>query len=217
MASPEPTNSGYFVSIDGSGNFAVANNLYAAAAIIAGAGRGTPHGEPSPNPVPSFIPGSLVSYTGTTSTGAGEGDILLGDASDYVKCDYGETTATTLTCSEPVSVKGPVRSAVSTGATLAPVGPCYEHNSSSCASTFHVVKNGSSLGITTNGSCANNSWCSLNQASISFTGSTAQFSNNWYSCSLSSQSSYLLSLLANDQTTIGFNVQAYNSSGSTIV
>ncbi len=81
------------VSIDLNANFAVFDNVYAGAAIIAGAGTG--------NPFPSPTPGSLVSYTGT-----GAGDVLLGSAGtgNYVKCDYGETNAKALTCDQPLIV-----------------------------------------------------------------------------------------------------------------
>lgn len=196
------------VAIDASANFAVFNNIYAGAAVVAGAGT-------SPNPVPSPSPGSLVSYTGTSEK-PDTGDILLGSSGNYVKCDYGESAPNKLTCNAPLNVNGPVKSAVSTTATLGPVGPCYAYNGSPCASTFHVVKNSSGLDITTSGACANDIWCALNNASISISGSNAQFANDQYSCSLSSLSTYLLNLLANNQTTTGFEIQAYNNSGSSI-
>jgi hypothetical protein len=82
-----------FVAIDASGDLAVANGIYAGAAVVAGAGDSTP--EPSPSA------GSLVSYTGPAT-----GDVLLGSngAGNYVKCDYGESTPGSLTCSEPFVV-----------------------------------------------------------------------------------------------------------------
>jgi hypothetical protein len=120
------------IAIDANANFGVFNNIYAGAAVVAGAGVGTP------NPVPSPTTGSLVSYTGN-GAGTGAGDILLGSATSYVKCDYGETTASDLTCNSPV------RSAVSASSSPGPVPPCYEHNGSSCADTFHIVKNASAL------------------------------------------------------------------------
>lgn len=206
MVSPLPvTNDGFFVAVDGNGNFGVITNLFAGSTIIAGAGDG------SPNPVPSYSQGSLVSYTG-----AGQGDVLLGSASNYAKCDYGETTASTLTCNAPLYIGGPLISAVSLNATPGPVGPCYGADGSSCTDTFHIVKNASALNITPNGGCANDSWCALNNASISFTGANAEFANDKYTCILSSTSSYLINLTADSQAPSGFKIQAYNSSGSPI-
>jgi hypothetical protein len=96
------------------------------------------------------------------------------------------------------------------------VPPCYDHDGSSCSASFHVVKNSSALNITTNGSCANDTWCSLNNASISFTGTTAQFANDRYNCTISSMASYLIGPLANSETTTGFQIHAYNNSGRSI-
>jgi hypothetical protein len=89
----EPRENDYFVALDGAGNLGVLSSLYAGAAVIAGAGTGTP--EPSPSA------GSLVSYTGP-----GEGDILLGTNAfaNYVKCDFGETQNSTLTCNKPLVI-----------------------------------------------------------------------------------------------------------------
>jgi hypothetical protein len=89
-------NNGYIVALDGKGNFGVYNNVVAGAAVIAGAGDSTP--EPSPSA------GSLVSYTGTNSSGGGEGDILLGKSTDYAKCDYGETQSGILSCNQQLAV-----------------------------------------------------------------------------------------------------------------
>jgi hypothetical protein len=86
QVSPPPSLDTYFVTLDGEGNFAVLGRLYAAAALIAGAGLGTAA------PVPSPSPGSLVSYTGLSP----------GSASSYVKCDYGETTSGMFTCDQPL-------------------------------------------------------------------------------------------------------------------
>lgn len=191
------------LAIDGNANLGVFGNVYVGGAVIAGAGVGTP------NPVTSPMTGSLVSHTGN-GVGTGAGDVLLGSTSSYVKCDYGETTASDLSCNAPV------RSSISASASPGPVPPCYENNGTACSDTFHIVKNASALSVTTNGACSNNTWCSRNNASISFTGSNAQFSNNKYSCALSSQASFLLNLLANGQTTTSFSIQAYNNSGSSI-
>jgi hypothetical protein len=93
-ASPlPPPGNGFFVALDGHGNLGVLNNFYAGAAVVAGAGIGTPA------PLPSFEPGSLVS-----NTGAGRGDVLLGSSGggNHVTCDYGETTNGMLTCDQPV-------------------------------------------------------------------------------------------------------------------
>jgi hypothetical protein len=80
-----------FLTIDGNGNVAVQANLYAGAAVVAGASSAAP----------SPLAGSLVSHTG-----AGEGDFIFGNAGagNYVKCDFGETTPSTLTCDAPFMV-----------------------------------------------------------------------------------------------------------------
>jgi hypothetical protein len=84
-----------YVAIDRHANFAVASGLYAGAAIVAGASVTSP--EPSPSP------GSLVSNTSTAMV-ANTGDVLLGSVTSYVKCDYGETLAATLSCNKPFVV-----------------------------------------------------------------------------------------------------------------
>ena len=166
---------------------------------VAGAGAGTP------NPVPSPSNGSLVSYTGTAT-----GELLLGSSASSVRCDYGETSAGNLTCNSPL------RSTSSAASSAGAVPPCYKNDGTPCNATFHLVKNSSSLNVTTNGACANNTWCTLNNASVSFTAANAQFANDRYNCTLSSTSAYLLNPLANNQTTTGFQIQAFNSSGSSI-
>jgi hypothetical protein len=90
---PTTTPGGYLVALDGNGNLGVLTNLYAGAAVVAGAGFSTP--EPSP------APGSLVSYTGI-----GSGDFILGSSATgtSVKCDFGETTMNTVTCNRPFVV-----------------------------------------------------------------------------------------------------------------
>jgi hypothetical protein len=92
FSSPQPQGP-FFAALDGDGNLGILDDVYAGAAIVAGAGTST--SEPSPSA------GSLVSYTG-----AGTGDILLGSAGtlNYVKCDYGETTAQALTCDQQLVV-----------------------------------------------------------------------------------------------------------------
>jgi hypothetical protein len=200
MVSPLPTaHSAYYVALDTNGNLGLLTNLYAGAAIVAGAGAGTP------NPVPSPSNGSLVSYTGTAT-----GELLLGSSASSVRCDYGETSAGNLTCNSPL------RSTSSAASSAGAVPPCYKNDGTPCNATFHLVKNSSSLNVTTNGACANNTWCTLNNASVSFTAANAQFANDRYNCTLSSTSAYLLNPLANNQTTTGFQIQAFNSSGSSI-
>jgi hypothetical protein len=95
-----PTPGAYFVTLDASGNLGTLKNLYAGAAVIAGAGHG------STAPVPSFTPGSLVSYTGM-----GKGDVLLGGTTGFVKCDYGETAIGIFTCNQPLVVSTGLTSA----------------------------------------------------------------------------------------------------------
>jgi hypothetical protein len=98
-----------------------------------------------------------------------------------------------------------------------PVGPCYEYSGDSWANTFHIVKNGSGLDVFTSAVYSNGTWCTLANATVSFTGSDAEFSNNKFGCALSSTASYLIDLTANNQTTSGFEIKAFNSSGSAIV
>jgi hypothetical protein len=89
--STDPQSDPFFVAVDKDGNLGVLANLYAAAAITAGAG----------STAPSPSAGSLVS-----DTGPAEGDFLLGGAGagKYVKCDWGETQTSILTCNEPFVV-----------------------------------------------------------------------------------------------------------------
>lgn len=115
-------NSGFFVSVDGNANLGVYNNIVAGAAVIAGAGDGSP--EPSPNP------GSLVSYTGKNSSGGGEGDVLLGSAGDFAKCDYGETANAVLTCNQQLAVTKGVQPNGTSGGYAAetfPLGVAEQH------------------------------------------------------------------------------------------
>lgn len=200
--SPTPINSGHFLALDGYGNLGIANNVSAAYAVIAGAGNGDPSSAPS-YPPPS--PGSLVSHTGT-----GQGDVLLGDSGNYVKCDYGETTTGSLTCGAPVW------SAVSTSSSAGPVPPCYQSAGTSCNSTFHIAKNVSDLNIEPSASCLNNTWCTLSNNVISLS-STAVFVDGYYACGLSSSSSLKLTLTVNAQTGSSFAIQVYNNSGGSIV
>ena len=94
-----PTSGPHYVALDGGGNLAAAKNLYAGGAVVAGAGYSAAGIVPSPNPVPSALPGSLVSFTGT-NTNPNTGDFLLGSAASYAKCDYGETSSSTFTCNK---------------------------------------------------------------------------------------------------------------------
>lgn len=88
---PLPTSNPIFADLDGSGNFAVVASLSVSAALIAGAGVGTPA------PLPAYTPGSLVSFGGISPA---RGDLLLGSKNQYAKCDYGETTHLALTCNQ---------------------------------------------------------------------------------------------------------------------
>lgn len=90
-----PHSDGYYLAVDSNGNFGLLGALYVGHAVIAGGGTGTPAPWPSPTT------GSLVSDTGAS---AGSGDFLLGSITGYVKCDYGETSTGTLTCSQPFTV-----------------------------------------------------------------------------------------------------------------
>ena len=199
-AQPSPVNSGYFLSVSGKGNLGIYNNVVAGASVIAGAGI-----TPNPYPSPTSAGGSLISYTGT-----GTGELRMGSAADYVRCDYGATTIDVLTCNAPLMA------AKATSSTPGSVAPCYDSGGNACSSAFHSVKNvrNGTLGITTGMSgCAANSWCSLTSATISLSGAAA-FSNGNYGCALSSSSSYKLILMVNGQTATNFDIQAYNPGGS---
>ncbi len=191
---PSPANSGYFVSVGGKGSLGVYNNVVAGASVIAGAGTGNPY------PSPTAAGGSLVSYTG-----AGTGELRMGSASDYVRCDYGASTTDVLTCNAPLMA------AKTTTSAPGPVPPCYKGGGDPCDSTFHIVKNKPSLSITTGSSgCAANSWCSLGaSATISLSG-PAVFADGNYACALSSSSTQQLALMVNMQTSTSFTIQAYN-------
>ena len=101
LASP-PRGDYYFMTLDGNGNAGIVGSLYDATAVIAGAGLGTPA------PIPAAATGSLVSYTGT-STSPNTGDVLLGSSTSYVKCDYGETAGGVLTCNQPFAASTGLR------------------------------------------------------------------------------------------------------------
>jgi hypothetical protein len=89
--SPTPSPGPFFVSQDGAGDLAVLGNLSSAQAVVAGAGSGL--AAPSPSP------GSLVSHGAP-----GKGNVVLGNASTYVSCDYGGTSAGNLTCSQSFNI-----------------------------------------------------------------------------------------------------------------
>lgn len=95
-ASPTATPT-VLIAVDKNANFAVFNDIYAGSAVIAGAGHGTPA------PVPSLVPGSLVSFTGNGKD-SGAGEILLGSMANSAKCDYDETYSDTLTCNQPLVI-----------------------------------------------------------------------------------------------------------------
>ncbi len=200
-AQPSPVNSGYFVSVSGKGNLGIYNDIVAGASVIAGAGTA-----PNPYPSPTTAGGSLVSYTGT-----GTGELRMGSAADYVRCDYGATTTDVLTCNAPLMA------AKTTTSAPGPVAPCYDGSGNACGSTFHTVKAAASgtFGITTGTSgCAANSWCSsLTNATISLSGA-AVFSDGNYACTLSSSSTYKLGLMVNGQLSNQFTIQAYNPGSS---
>lgn len=197
---PRPTSSGFYVAVDGQGDMGAAGNVVAGAAVLAGAGNGVAGSTPYPSP----SSGSLVSRTGS-----GEGDVILGDSGNYIKCDYGETKLGSVTCNSPLW------SAVSISSLAGPVPPCYQGSGTSCNSTFHIVKNVSNLGIQTSVVCANNTWCLLIHNVVSLS-SSAVFASNNYNCSLSSSATMKLSLTVNAQSATSFTIQVYNNSGSPI-
>jgi hypothetical protein len=192
---PSPVNSGYFISVGGKGSLGVYNDVVAGGSVVAGAGTSNPY------PSPTAAGGSLVSYTG-----AGTGELRMGSASDFVRCDYGASTTDVLSCNAPLMV------AKTTSSTPGPVAPCYKSGGDPCDSTFHTVKNKPDPNITTGGSgCGANSWCSsLTGATISLSG-PAVFADGNYACTLSSSSSYQLLFMVNAQTSTSFTIQVYNA------
>lgn len=192
--SSSPEVEAHYVAVDGKGKVGVADNVAAGSSVIAGAGTSNPY------PSPTAAGGSLVSHTG-----AGTGELRMGSATDYVRCDYGVKTTDVLTCNSPLMV------AETTSSTLGAVAPCYKSGGDPCDGTYHIVKNKPDPNITTGGSgCAANSWCSsLTGATISLSG-PAVFADGNYACALSSSSSYQLLLVVNAQTTTNFTIQAYN-------
>jgi hypothetical protein len=202
-AQPSPANSGYFVSVSGKGNLGIYNNIVAGASVIAGAGAGM---TPNPYPSPTATGGTLISYTGT-----GTGELRMGSAADYLRCDYGATKTDVLTCNAPLMA------AKTTTSAPGPVAPCYGSDGTACGSTFHTVKPVPNItaGITTGASgCAANAWCSsLTNATISLSGA-AVFTDGNYACTLSSSSTYKLGLMVNGQQSNQFTIQAYNPGSS---
>lgn len=191
----------YFAAVDSHGNLGIYSDVIAGQTVVAG--------QANTNAYPSPTPGALVSHTG-----AGTGELLMGDSANYVRCDYGETTTSALTCNAPVTVTAPLKAAKSPTSSTGPVPPCYDYTGTACGSAFHIVKNTSDPGVTTNGQCNPNTWCSLSGNSITLS-SAAQFTSNTYTCALSSSSStYQLSLMVNNQSTTGFTIQAYNPNGT---
>ncbi len=192
--SSSPEVEAHYVAVNGKGSLGVYNNVIAGASVIAGAGTSNPY------PSPTAAGGSLVSYTG-----AGTGELRMGSATDYVRCDYGAKTTAVLTCNAPLMA------AKTTTSAPGPVPPCYKSGGDPCDSTFHIVKNKPSLGLTTGASgCAANSWCSLGtSATISLSG-PAVFADGNYGCALSSSSSQKLILMVNGQQYNQFTIQAYN-------
>ncbi len=190
----------YFAAVDSLGNLGVYRDVRAGQTVVAG--------QANTNAYPSPTPGALVSHTG-----AGTGELLMGDSANYVRCDYGETTTSALTCNAPVTVTGPLMAAKSPTSSTGPVPPCYDYTGTACGSAFHIVKNTTDPGVTTNGQCNPASWCSLNNNSIALS-SAAQFTSNTYTCVLSSSSTYQLRLVVNSQSTTGFTIQAYNPTGT---
>ena len=141
MVSPLPTaHSAYYVALDTNGNLGLLTNPYAGAAIVAGAGAG--------NPEPGAIAEQWLASVLHRQLATGE--LLLGSSASSVRCDYGETSAGNLTCNSPL------RSTSSAESSAGAVPPCYKNDGTPCNATFHLVKNSSSLNVTTNGACANN-------------------------------------------------------------
>jgi hypothetical protein len=195
----------HYLAIDDTGNLGVQNNLIAGSTVVAG--------EANTNPYPSPTPGggSLISHTG-----AGTGELLLGDLTNYVRCDYGETTATVLTCNAPVTITAPLMAAESATSSTGPAPPAYKQDGTSPAASLHIVKNINPTTVTTNGSCSPNTWCNLSGNSIALS-SAAEFTSTNYSCALSSSSSYKLILMVNGQTTTGFAIRAYYPATLTVI
>lgn len=202
--SSSPEHEVHYVAVDGNGQFGVDNNVVAGATVVAGQANTNPYPSPTPGG------GSLISHTG-----AGTGELLLGDSANYVRCDYGETTMNVLTCNRISPVVGFVKvtaglmAAKSATSSTGPVPPVYQKDGTSSAGGWHIVENTSSTMVKTHSRCALNVWCTLDNSSIALS-SAAEFTTTNYSCTLSSSSSYKLILMVNSQTTTGFTIQAYN-------
>jgi hypothetical protein len=195
----------HYLAIDGTGNLGVQSDIIAGSTVVAGQANTNPYPSPTPGG------GSLMSHTG-----AGAGELLLGDSTNYVRCDYGETTTTVLTCNAPVTITAHLMAAESATSSTGPAPPAYKQDGTSPAASFHIVKNINPTTVKTTGSCSPNTWCSLNNNNIALS-STAEFTSTNYSCALSSSSSYRLILMVNGETTTGFTIHAYYPTASLII
>jgi hypothetical protein len=195
----------HYLAIDDTGNLGVQTDIFAGSTVVAGQANTNPY------PSPTAGGGSLISHTG-----AATGELLLGDSSDYVRCDYGETTTSVLTCNVPVTITAPLMAAESATSSTGPVPPAYKQDGTPPAASMHIVKNINPTTVKTNGSCSPNTWCNLSGNSIALS-SAAEFASTNYSCALSSSSSYKLILMVNGQTTTGFTIRAYYPAVLTII
>jgi hypothetical protein len=166
-----------FLAIDPHANFAISNNIYAGAAVVAGAGLG--------NPVPSPNPGSLVSFTG-----AGLGEILLGSAGpgNHVKCDFGETNLNVLTCNQPLVVSNGSTSAGLNGSGVVWAMGGVQPHSTSAGGSGGYAPEAFPLGVATAHPQILTGTCSVTTPSTmcSFLGGRA-FADTTYNCTISAQ------------------------------
>lgn len=171
---PPPTGGPYFLSLDGGGNFAFLGSLYSGAAVVAGAGTGT--AEPSPTP------GSLVSHTG-----AGKGDVLLGSGSDYAKCDYGETSTGTLTCSKPLLVAvGSTSAGLSASGVVWAMGGV-QPNSASAGGSGGYAPEAFSIGLATPHPQILSGSCTVTGSGTCTFPNSFGFADTTYNCGVSAQ------------------------------
>jgi hypothetical protein len=173
-----------YLAIDNAANFAAGQGIYAVAAVIAGA-TGSP-GAPSPNA------GSLVSHTGS-----GQGDILLGAAGsgNYVKCDFGETQLSTLTCNEPLVIGSGATSAGLNGSGIVWSMGGVQPHSTSTGGSGGFAPEAFPLGAATAHPQVLTGTCSVTSLShgCPFTGSFSGFPDTNYNCTVTAQGSTAVS------------------------
>jgi hypothetical protein len=180
------------VAINQLAQLGVSNGIYAAGPIVAGAGTPTPFPSPGETPSPMYPsprPGSLVSFTGI-----GRGELLLGSASDFVKCDYGESATSMLTCNKPVAVMvGGNGAGIGADGTVWASGGVRPHSTAGGGSGGYAPEAFPDGAPTQHPQIVTGS-CSVNAPSSSCTFPNGfTFADGSYECTVSAQGSYAVS------------------------